>query len=252
MKLEKKIAIFITGVCACGVGLMFLAVCTDVDSIGEVIIGIILAILCMIVGGFLMYISRSVFADYKINNIEKEKETILKEKNMIQEDIIKLRNEKENLSQSIEELSSKNKLLLEDKDRIIAKINEFRGKIGKDNIEYVDEITGLEFEEYIKDLLERLGYKNVIKTPASGDFGVDVIAEKDNVKYAIQCKNYQGQLSNKCVQEAFSGKQHYNCHVGVVVTNSYFSPHAIEQAKSTGVLLWDRDKLISMINELKK
>jgi HJR/Mrr/RecB family endonuclease len=248
MKNNKNEIMFIGGVALAIISFVFLA---D-DSETPYIINVICFFLFFIVGILLMFLSRSVFIENKIYSAKKEYEAMIKERKMIQDDITRLKNEKTQLSNSINELTSKNQALLNDKDRITAKINEFRSKIGKDNIEYVDEISGLEFEEYIKDLLERLGYKNVTKTPASGDFGVDVIAEKDNVKYAIQCKNYQGQLSNKCVQEAFSGKQHYNCHVGVVVTNSYFSHHAIEQAKSTGVLLWDRDKLISMINKLKK
>ena len=119
------------------------------------------------------------------------------------------------------------------------------------SIEYVDTLDGIEFEEYTKILLEKLGYENVYTTPASGDFGIDVIAEKEGIKYGIQCKNYKEQLSNKCVQEAYSGKEYYKCHIGAVLTNSYFSPHAIEQAKSSGILLWDRNTLIKMIEKAK-
>ncbi len=248
MKSNKNIIMFIIGVVLTIFSFAFFVY----DEETPYIINIVCFFMFFAAGVLLMFLSRGVFLDYKINNAEKEKETIIKEKNMIQDDIIRLKNEKEKLLNSINELTSKNQSLLEDKERIMSKINDFREKIGKDNIEYIDEIDGLEFEEYIKDLLERLGYKNVIKTPASGDFGIDVIAEKDNIKYGIQCKNYKEQLSNKCVQEAYSGKKYYKCHVGVVVTNSYFSPHAKEQAKSTGIILWDRDKLISMIEELKK
>jgi restriction system protein len=49
------------------------------------------------------------------------------------------------------------------------------------------------------------------------------------------------------VQEAYSGKSFYNRHIGVVMTNQYFTAAAKEAAKKTGVLLWDRDKLEEMI-----
>ena len=66
---------------------------------------------------------------------------------------------------------------------------------------------------------------------------------KDGIKYAIQCKNYASALSNTPVQEVSAGKQFYGCHVGVVMTNSTFTPGAIQLAAATNVLLWDRRKL---------
>lgn len=114
-------------------------------------------------------------------------------------------------------------------------------------IEEVDTLDGLQFESYIAELLKKLNYKNVTITPASGDFGIDILCEKDDIKYAIQCKNYNSVLDSKPIQEANSGKQYYNCHIGVVVTNNYFTKHAQELAKNNGILLWDRDKLQNML-----
>lgn len=116
-------------------------------------------------------------------------------------------------------------------------------------IKELDDLDGIEFEKYIGELLVKLEYKNVKVTPASGDYGIDVLAEKDGIKYAIQCKKYQNPLGNKCVQEAYSGKQYYNCHVGVVATNSTFTPNAKNLADKNGILLWDGEKLKQMIKE---
>lgn len=117
------------------------------------------------------------------------------------------------------------------------------------DISFIDNMDGLEFEEYTCKLLRKNGFDNVIKTKASGDFGIDVLAEKSGIKYAIQCKNYNSPLSNKCVQEAYSGKQYYNCHVGVVLTNSTFTQHARDLADKNGILLWDRSHLIKMLEK---
>lgn len=114
----------------------------------------------------------------------------------------------------------------------------------------IDYMTGYEFEDYIHDLLIGLGYTDVETTPRSNDFGVDVIAKKDDVKYAIQCKNYANKLGNTPVQEVATGKNYYNCQVGVVVTNNYFTDNAKELAEKNGILLWDRDKLERMIESL--
>lgn len=111
----------------------------------------------------------------------------------------------------------------------------------------IDAMEGHEFEHFMADLLRKLGYQKVEVTPGSGDQGVDVLAEKDGVRYAIQCKCYSSDLGNTPVQEINTGKMIYRCHVGVVVTNRYFTQGAREAAKATGVLLWDRSKLESLI-----
>lgn len=46
-----------------------------------------------------------------------------------------------------------------------------------------------EFEDYIADLFENLGFKT-IATGNPNDGGIDVVAEKDGVKHYIQCKKY--------------------------------------------------------------
>ena len=47
--------------------------------------------------------------------------------------------------------------------------------------------------------------------------------------------------------EVNAGRIFYNCHVGVVMTNSIFTPKAVDLAMATGVLLWDRNVLQEMI-----
>ena len=115
--------------------------------------------------------------------------------------------------------------------------------------EKINRMSGEVFEMICADLLQRNGFKNISLTKATGDYGVDILAEKDSVKYAIQCKRYNQPVGNKAVQEAYSGKKYYNCHVAVVLTNSTFTDNAKELAKSNGVLLWDKDKLDELITE---
>ena len=104
----------------------------------------------------------------------------------------------------------------------------------------VDAMKGHEFEQFCAELLKKNGFKKVRVTPASGDQGVDILAVRSGVRYAIQCKRYASPLGNKPVQEVYTGRTFYNCKYGVVMTNSTFTPHAKELAKKTGVLLWDR------------
>lgn len=124
----------------------------------------------------------------------------------------------------------------------------------EDDVESIDGMEGHEFEYFCAGLLEKNGFSEVNVTRGSGDQGVDIIAVKDDIKYAIQCKNYASKLGNTPIQEVSAGKIYYNCDVGVVLTNSTFTPGAIELAKATNIRLWDREvlqKLMTAANEKK-
>lgn len=110
-----------------------------------------------------------------------------------------------------------------------------------------DHMDGHEFENFCATILKQNGFKNVSVTKCSGDQGIDILASKDGIKYGIQCKCYASEVGNKAVQEAFSGKTFYNRHVGVVLTNNYFTPSAKELAEKNGIILWDRKQLLKMI-----
>lgn len=119
----------------------------------------------------------------------------------------------------------------------------------KYDIHSLDEIEGHEFEHYCAELLKKRGFEEVSVTKGSGDFGVDVLAEKDGVTYAIQCKAYATPVGVKAVQEAYAGREYYDRMVGAVLTNQYFTKPAVEAAKKLKILLWDRGYLDSMIEE---
>ena len=126
--------------------------------------------------------------------------------------------------------------------------------IGSETLASADDDTAVElfamdghkFEYFCAEILKNNGFVNVSVTKGSGDQGVDVLAIKDGIKYAIQCKNYSTPLGNTPVQEVNAGKTYYNCHVGVVMTNSTFTQGAKALAQATGVLLWDGNILQSM------
>lgn len=104
-------------------------------------------------------------------------------------------------------------------------------------------MDGFQFEHYCANLLLRNGFPKAEVTQASGDYGIDIKAEKDGVTYGIQCKYYTDKVGNHAVQEAYSGAQFYHCMVAAVMTNCTFTQHAKETAAANNVLLWDKDKL---------
>ncbi len=114
-----------------------------------------------------------------------------------------------------------------------------------------DAMDGHQFEHFCANVLKYNGFENVSVTSGSGDQGVDIIAYKDDIKYGIQCKCYHSDIGNKAVQEVYAGKTFYNCHIGVVLTNRDFTKSAIELARNNGVILWNRKKLLQMIENCK-
>lgn len=111
----------------------------------------------------------------------------------------------------------------------------------------IDCMDGFEFERFCADIISKNGYEKVMVTPGTADQGIDVIAYKDGVKYGIQCKCYSDAVSNKAVQEAFAGKTFYKCHIGIVLSNQYYTRSAKELAEVSGIVLWDREVLLKMI-----
>lgn len=106
----------------------------------------------------------------------------------------------------------------------------------------IDLMNGAEFEHFIAQLFQNLGYKTEI-TKHSGDQGIDIIAENNGVKIGIQAKCYSSSVSNSAIQEVVAGKNHYRLDKALVITNSTFTKSAIELANSNGVILWDRNIL---------
>ena len=108
-------------------------------------------------------------------------------------------------------------------------------------------LDGPEFEAYVALVLRDNGFKHVELTAGSGDQGVDILAERNGRRYAIQCKNYEGAVGNFAVQEAYAGAQYYGCEIAAVICPGTFTRAARELAASTGVLLWDEKKLSRMM-----
>ena len=128
----------------------------------------------------------------------------------------------------------------------------FKGERMRYTLAQLDEMNGHEFEYFCADILKKNHFIDVEVTQGSGDHGIDILAEKDGITYAIQCKRYSSNIGNAAVQQAHTGKSLYHKDIAVVLTNRYFTAQAQEEAKALGVKLWDRDKLNSMIESSKK
>jgi restriction system protein len=93
----------------------------------------------------------------------------------------------------------------------------------------IDGMSGVEFEGYIAARLRRAGWQ-VRFTPAVGDYGVDLIAEKDGQSVAIQCKRHGKSVGVAAVQQVVSGALHHGCTRSLVVSNQEFTTAARQLA----------------------
>ncbi|MFJ8260340.1 restriction endonuclease [Rummeliibacillus sp. NPDC094406] len=110
----------------------------------------------------------------------------------------------------------------------------------------IDQMEGLEFEHILKPIFERKGYVAEV-TKGSGDYGADLILRKGTKKFVVQAKRYNSNIGVKAVQQVVPAVKHYNANGAIVITNQYFTPAAVNLAKSNSVKLIDRKGLIKMI-----
>jgi len=114
----------------------------------------------------------------------------------------------------------------------------------------IDSMEGIMFEKYIAALLDHRGFTTTV-TKGSGDFGVDIVASKDNQRYAVQVKRHRSNVPRTAVSDAIGGLNHYGCNGAMVITNSYFSRAAIDLARTNRCILVNRDVLEKWINDFQ-
>ncbi|GGH17214.1 restriction endonuclease [Paenibacillus segetis] len=119
-------------------------------------------------------------------------------------------------------------------------------KLKKSGIADIDKMDGFQFEKYLGYLFQAKGYKTQV-TKAAGDYGADLVLQKDGKKIVVQAKRYSKNVGIKAVQEAQASIAHYGAAEAWVVSNSDYTSAAYELAKSNKVKLINRDGLIEMI-----
>ncbi len=112
-------------------------------------------------------------------------------------------------------------------------------------LDQVDCMSGELFEEYVASVLRGNGYQ-ASTTKASGDFGVDIVASRDGVRTAVQCKRYGSPVGGGAVQQAVAGAPMYDCTATMVVSNQSFTRGAQELAHANGCQLIGRAELESL------
>ena len=98
-------------------------------------------------------------------------------------------------------------------------------------------MTPREFEQLVADHYQNEGYETEI-TPYSGDYGVDIIAQKGEERIAIQAKMYGNsarKVNRETVMQLFGAMAYRQCNKAVIATDGTCMTDAIEVANRLGV-----------------
>lgn len=110
----------------------------------------------------------------------------------------------------------------------------------------VDVMSGIAFEDFVAQALRSQGYTSVSLTEKY-DYGVDIIAHKDGIKWGVQVKRYNGLVKADAVRQVVTGLKVYGCDRSMVITNNYYSKPAKILARANDCRLLDRNNLKQLL-----
>ncbi len=102
-------------------------------------------------------------------------------------------------------------------------------------------MTPEQFEHYVANIFTEQGYKTNV-SPLSNDWGIDVIATKDDDKIGIQAKMYGGssrKVNRRMIMELYGAAAFQECTSAVLATDGEVLSDAKEVAEKLGIdILW--------------
>ncbi|MBG9568487.1 restriction endonuclease [Brevibacillus agri] len=122
-------------------------------------------------------------------------------------------------------------------------------KLKRSGISDIDQMDGRQFEHYLGLLFKSQGYK-VDVTRSTGDFGADLVIQKEGKRIVVQAKRHSKNVGISAVQEAQAAIAHYKAHEAWVVSNRGYTEPAVKLAAANSVRLVDREALIEMILQM--
>ena len=163
-----------------------------------------------------------------------------------------------NILKKVDEIIEKvnEKIVLEEaeqeKERILSGDLRKEVTLNRLKMTYASVTSPAEFEQYVADLYERLGYTidEVVDKNKRG--GADIIAFKDDIKYVIQVKYYTKPVNKNGIIEVVAAKKLYKANKGIHVTNSYYSMSAMQFAAQNNIELVDGEMIEEYISEISQ
>lgn len=117
------------------------------------------------------------------------------------------------------------------------------------DIQAIDKLTGEQFEKFLEKILYKLGFENIVRTKLSGDFGADLVASRNGIKFTIQAKRYNHPVGNKAVQQVFASMPMYKADSCMVISNQEFTNAAKRQALECKCILFGKMELQDLLTD---
>lgn len=95
------------------------------------------------------------------------------------------------------------------------------------------------FEFLAGEYLKQEGYQTTV-TPGVADWGVDVFAEKDGIRYAVQAKMYgdcKTKITRSMMMELFGVMHYFDCQGAMLIYNGGIMDDAVKVANKLGIQL---------------
>ena len=102
---------------------------------------------------------------------------------------------------------------------------------------------GKQFEVYMGRFFIYQGNR-VTFTKAGGDYGADLVIERDGVRTVVQCRQRKENTGVDGVQAVNSAKEVYHATRALIVSTSEFTKSALNLAKIHNVECWDGRQLL--------
>lgn len=117
----------------------------------------------------------------------------------------------------------------------------------------LDGLDGPAFEDWVETALRRAGFR-CRSLPRSRDYGIDLVAERRQLRIGVQAKRRARPIGNDAVQQAIAGAAYHGCAAAAVVTQSRFTAAARAQAAAAPlpVVLVERDGLAQLGSHLRR
>jgi len=137
---------------------------------------------------------------------------------------------------------------------LMREIDDFNNKQRALLRERLSVMNPFKFEHLIRDLLEEMGYEDVIVTQETGDQGIDVIGKVQvgitEVKEVVQVKRRKSNISRPLVDQLRGALPYHDAIRGTLITLGKFSSGCKEAAIFRGaqpITLIDGDRLIDLL-----
>lgn len=106
----------------------------------------------------------------------------------------------------------------------------------------IDSLSGVEFEDLCRKLVETMGFSAEM-TKATGDGGIDIVAMNHQPllsgKYIIQCKRYSGSVGEPVIRDLYGVVMSERANKGILMTTGTFTRQALAFADGKPLELID-------------